>query len=164
VNIALAIMYIYPFADSLRHFRVEEANGVQTIAEWFLADPQPSQEELESAWRECLRGRKLKELNIACQSTILGGFTGTNGHQYQFESKDQDNFSQQLTLLLLDPTIATVDWKTMDAGIITHTRDEFISLANDANNHKRSNMGKYWTFEAQLELASTEEEINSLVW
>lgn len=164
MNYAQAIQWKYPNADSLLDFKVESANGVQYLVEWKLLEPKPNDEEIYQWWVEFVRESKLAELSIACQSSIYAGFTATNGHSYQFEEKDQGNIGQQLTLLLLDPLIASIQWKTKDAGIVVHTRDEFIALANDANNHKRSNMGKYWTLEAQVNSASTEEEINIFAW
>jgi hypothetical protein len=164
--ISLAIRHIYPNADSLRDFKVQDMGDGrgQFIIEWNMIEPQPTLEELQTAWVDYLKGKKLSELSEACQSSILVGFTGTNGHQYQFDWKDQDNLTQQMLFLVGDPTINTVDWKTMDAGIISHTRAEFLQVCADANNHKRSNMGKYWTLEAQLNALTTEEEINSLSW
>jgi hypothetical protein len=163
MNISQAVRWKYPDAIILSDFIVEEVNGVQTITRWYLQTEVPTNEELESWWLEYVRSEKLKELNDKCESTICDGFI-SNNHEYQFDYKDQDNIGQQLTLLLLDPTINSIQWKTKDAGIVVHTRDEFIAIANDANNHKRLNMGKYWTFEAQLKTLTTESEINSIVW
>lgn len=159
-------MAMYPNAIPVVDFLIrDDSNGNgEYIDMWELPYPQPTDEELLNGWIKHLKKAKLAELNEACQSAIYGGFTGGNGHQYQFEEKDQGNIGQQLTLLLLDDTISSIQWKTKDAGIVVHTRNEFIALANDANNHKRGNMGKYWTLEAQVNASTTESEINSIVW
>jgi hypothetical protein len=164
--ISLAIKKLYPNADSLRDFRVQDMGDGrgQFIIEWNMTEPQPTHEELQTAWINYLKDSKLAELSVACQSTILAGFTASNGHKYQFDFKDQDNLTQQMLLLVSDPTITTVDWKTMDAGIVSHTKEEFLQVCGDANNHKRLNMGKYWTLENQLASATTEEEIGNIIW
>jgi hypothetical protein len=165
MNIALAIRHMYPDVDSLRDFKVQDDGKGQYIAEWGIEGAnQPTQEELQIAWIDFLKSEKLNELNIACQSTILSGFVGSNGHTYQFDFKDQDNITQQMLFLVNDPTIATIDWKTIDAGIITHTRDEFLQMCKDADAHKRSNFAKYWTLEGQLDILTTEEEIKNINW
>ena len=159
-----AILTIYPNAIPLVNFNVQDDGQGQFIRDWSYSEPQPTEEELQTAWIGYVRGKKLEELNNACQSSILNGFTGTNGHQYQFDWKDQDNLTQQMVFLVNDPTIATVDWKTKDVGIVSHTRAEFLQVCADANNHKRVNMGKYWTLEAELNTVTTEAEINVIVW
>jgi hypothetical protein len=166
MNKSLVIMTIYPDAIPMVNYVVRDdsdGNGAY-IDIWELPYPTPTDEELEVGWIKHLKKAKLEELNEACEQTIIDGFTATNGHTYQFDYKDQDNIGQQLTLLLLDPMIDSIQWKTKNAGIVVHTRAEFIALANDANNHKRSNMGKYWTLEAQIKTLTTESEINSIVW
>jgi XkdW protein/Domain of unknown function (DUF4376) len=164
MNIALAIRHMYPNADSLRDFKVQDDGKGQYIAEWSIKEAQPTKEELQVAWIDYLKSEKLEELNVACQSTILGGFTASNGHVYQFDFKDQDNIAQQMLFIVNDLTIATIDWKTIDAGIVTHTRDEFLQMCKDADNHKRSNFAKYWTLEAQLNTLTTEDEIKNINW
>jgi hypothetical protein len=166
MNMALAIQHIYPNADSVTDFKVQDNNDGkgQFIAEWNLSEPQPDGNQLKTAWLEILKANKLAELNNACQSTILDGFVATNGHTYQFDFKDQDNITQQMLFLVNDPTISSVQWKTVNAGVIVHTREEFLQMCKDADAHKRYNFGKYWTLEAQLKSAVTEVEIKSINW
>lgn len=164
VNISQAVRWQYPDANPLVDFKVDVVNGEQKIVRWGLADPQPTDNDLFNWWIEFLKKDKLEKLSDTCESTICNGFVGTNGHQYQFDYKDQDNLTQQMLFLVNDPTIVSIDWKTKDVGILTHTRDEFLQVCKDADSHKRSNFGKYWTLEAQVKSATTEDEINSIVW
>jgi hypothetical protein len=56
MNIAYAIMHIYPQAGPLIDFLVQDDSDGQGpyIAQWNLEAPQPTQEELQAAWEEYL--------------------------------------------------------------------------------------------------------------
>jgi hypothetical protein len=166
MNIALAIQHIYPHADSLIDFKVQDdGDGKgQYIAEWNMAEPKPDGNQLKTAWIDYLKQSKKQELSIACQNEILKGFTSANGHSYQFDFKDQDNLTQQMLFLVQDPTIEEISWKTLNEGVVVHTREEFLQVCKDADIHKRSNFGKYWSLEVQLNSATTEEEIVRIIW
>lgn len=165
MNIVNAILYKYPNANSQRDFRVEDRGEGQFLADWHLSETEPTQAELEEWWKEYKRNEKLLELKRNVNEAILGNFISpTTGHEYEFSEYDQANFTQQMLLLVADPTITTVDWKTVDAGIISHTRDQFFAIVNDANAHKRGNLSKFWNLEAQLKLATTIPEIEAIVW
>lgn len=164
MNFAQAIRWKYPNANPLSDFRVEIVNGVSYLVDWNLPDPKPNDEEIYAWWVEFVRESKLRELADACQADILAGLHASNGHTYQFDFKDQDNISQQLTLMLLDPTISVIPWKTMDSGIVNHTRAEFITVARDAEAHKRNNMGRYWQLEARVKSAMTDTDILPIKW
>lgn len=163
---ALAIMYMYPNIVNLQDFVVmDNSDGQgQFISEWHYSQPKPTEVQLQSAWLGYCKQAKLAELNDACQNTIYGGFTGTNGHKYQFEEKDQGNLTQQMLFLVNDPTITSVQWKTIDSGIVAHTRAQFLQVCNDANNFKRLNFGKYWQLEVKVDGCTTEDEINNIGW
>jgi hypothetical protein len=113
-----------------------------------------------------LKVEKIAWLNNQCEAEILAGFTSaTTGHVYSFNTYDQINFTQQYSLLIGDSSITSVDWKTEDAGVITHTRDQFISVASvEAVQHKRNLIGKYWTLKVQVEATTTKAEIDAIVW
>lgn len=52
MNIALAIMHLYPDAKPLVDFTVIKDEKGQKIVEWNLDAPQPTEQELETAWDE----------------------------------------------------------------------------------------------------------------
>lgn len=165
MNLAQAIMQMYPNSSPMKDFTIRNDGEGQYISEWNLNELEPTTEELQNYWIVHLKNEKKIELNEMCEKEILSGFSSsTNGHQYQFDYKDQENIGQQLTLLLLDPSIENVDWKTEDAGVVTHTRQEFIGIAQDADLHKRGNINKYWTKIAELEATTTEAEIEAIQW
>lgn len=157
---------MYPDAINLQDFMVmDNADGRgQHIAIWNYSQPQPTGAQIDAAWLAYYKQNKLNELSDSCQNTIYGGFKGTDGHTYQFAAQDQLNITQQMLVLVSDPTIITVQWKTEDSGIITLTRQQFLTMCNDANNFKRQNMGKYWQLATQVEACTTENDIDTINW
>ena len=108
---------------------------------------------------------KIAELKEACNETILAGFyCSATGHYYGFNQLDRINFTEQYVRLIADPNIESVNWETEDAGVITHTRDEFFSVCDAADAHKRANMEQYWKLKADVEAATTIEEVDSIHW
>lgn len=166
MQLALTIMYLHPDAVNLQDFIVmDNSDGKgQFIAYWNLPYPKPTTDELNAGWLGYLKKDKLAELSQICQDTIYGGFTGTDGHLYQFQEKDQGNLIAQMLLLVSDPTISVVQWKTADAGIIELTRDQFLQVCKDADSFKRKNFARYWTLEANVKATTTEFEISQIVW
>jgi hypothetical protein len=165
MNMALAIKWKYPQASSQHDYKIANNGDGQFVSEWNLQEPQPTETELQEWWLEHVRSVKINELKLECEQGILTGFTSSvTGYTYQFDYKDQDNITQQMLFLVNDPTITTVDWKTIDSGIVTHTREQFLAVCSGANDHKRMNMGKYWTKESQVNSATTEVGINAVVW
>lgn len=86
---------------------------------------------------------KINELSDQCNAAIENGYD-YNGDFFQFNMKDQSNFNQQLSLLLLDPTITEVLWKTENNGVKMFTREVFIQACKYGETHKRNNIGHYW--------------------
>lgn len=104
---------------------------------------------------------KINEFDVECQRRITSGFEH-NGDKFQFNEKDQANFNQQLSLLLLDPTTEIVVWKTENNGVKEFTREQFIETCKASERHKRSNIGRYWQLKAFLstnDFTSVEEVI-----
>ncbi|UFJ40091.1 hypothetical protein LOK74_18945 [Brevibacillus humidisoli] len=112
-------------------------------------------------WKEA----KIAQLDGMAERDILSGFTSqTTGHFYRFNQLDQMNFTQQMLLLVADQSIAEVSWKTEDAGVVVHTREQFLAVTNEAEQHKRSLMERYWTLKAQAQDATTKEEVDTINW
>jgi len=106
---------------------------------------------------------KIEELNLICRNEIEKGFE-YNGYFFEFESHDQDNFTQTLALLSVDPTTTNVTWKTKNQGIVNLTREEFLQVCKKAETTKRNNIGKCWILKSEVEQATTIEEVNNITW
>ncbi|MGO0058664.1 DUF4376 domain-containing protein [Brevibacillus fluminis] len=124
---------------------------------WDLTPPTAPLEQVKQA--------KIDFLNGECFKAIYAGFTSaTTGHTFRFNEEDQANFNQQSTLFLLKPDLAETQWKTEDAGIVTLSRAEFIEVVFEAGQHKQQQIGKYWGLKAQIEAATTKDEVDAINW
>lgn len=133
---------------------------VDPATEAIIWDPAPVGATLEQ-----VKAVKIDFLNNECFKAINAGFTSTTtGHTFRFNEEDQANFNQQSTLFLLKPDLAETQWKTEDVGIVTLTRDQFIEVVFEAGQHKQQQIGKYWTLKAQVEDATTKEEVDAINW
>lgn len=133
---------------------------------------------------ETLRTAKINQLKELCTLAIYAGFTSTvtdaNGVAYEFGFKDHDqsNFNKQTAKLnlwknlLSDGTMTQaqydakfpLQWKAVNIGVIYLTEAEFIQVTDDAETHQLAQQHKYWTLEAQVLEALTNEEIDAVIW
>jgi len=107
--------------------------------------------------------QKIEDLNRQCKEEIEKGFE-YNGNYYEFEPHDQDNFTQALALLSFDTETQSLTWKTLNNGIVTLSREEFFGVCKKAEQVKRGNIAKYWMLKAEVESATSIEEIDSITW
>ena len=165
MNIEQAILFKYPTAIPNTDFVITIDEQGEYISEWNLSEPQPTTEELNEWYFQYKKEEKSIILKQESTLEIYGGFTSaTTGHSYGFSEYDQNNFTQQMVLLLSDPTITEVEWKTVDAGVVVHTKEQFLGVISDANSHKRDILSRLWTKESQLEKTTIVEEVNAIVW
>lgn len=98
-----------------------------------------------------------------CENTICEGFqSATMNAFYEFSIKDQQNFNQKATDLLLKPTLDSVEWKTKDKGVLTHTRDQFITLLDEAGQHKEGYINNLWQIRQKFTTYTTLDQIDSI--
>jgi len=116
-----------------------------------------------------IQQQKILELNIACNQDILNGFpsfcTGVE-HQYNFDLEYQANMNQRATMFLLKPTMVETWWPTKDMGVITHTREQFVQLCEDAERTKDEKIFRYFEMKAQIlaPTITTAEQVETFVW
>ena len=164
-NIPFAIMILYPQAIQNVDFSVARNDEGQFIAKWNLPSPMPTIKELEEAYYGYLKKSQIEVLNKQCNEEILKGFVSVStGFTFEFEEHDQANFTQQAIMLLGDTTIESVTWKTFDAGVQTFTREQFFTIIKEGEEHKKTNIEKYWSLKAQVEQATSIEEIEKIKW
>lgn len=117
--------------------------------------------DVDVAIREIKKMAKAR-LHAECTAYIEKGFMH-NGNFYAFSiAKDQANFSQQMSYLLLRPDIKTVEWKTENNGKVVLTRDEFFSVCMAGEVWKRSNMSNEWDLEAYIDGLDDLDKLNNL--
>lgn len=114
-----------------------------------------------------LQTNKIEQLSKSCKEDILNGFSSSAlglSHDYKFDEEDQRNFSQQANALIFDSTIATIDWNTKDAGLLKHTREQFIQLLNDAQISKDEKVSHFRAMKKQILDAKTSDEVQTFQW
>jgi hypothetical protein len=165
VNILLALQYLFPGTTTRDYIVALNADGKPYIEQWNMPIPIPSDEELMAAELAALKEKKIYELNRKCNAEILRGFTSAStGHRFSFGQEDQANLTQQMLLLLNDPNLSSVEWKTEDSGVQTFTREQFLSIVKEAEAHKRSLMAQYWKKKANVLESSDRDTIKAMEW
>jgi hypothetical protein len=106
---------------------------------------------------------RITMMNNLCNETILNGFT-SQGYKFIFDIEAQDNFTQQLLFLVVNPTIETVIWKTEDKGVVTLTKGQFMQVINDAQSHKMLYQNKYWGLKDKILKASSIPDVQQYNW
>ena len=92
--------------------------------------------------------KKLAEQN---EQIIKEGFYSESMDAlFSFDSKDQDNISQELTLMTAGLAEPTHEWKTKDKGVIFMSDEEFRTFCVEAGAHKRFHMSRYWRIEGKI--------------
>ena len=111
-----------------------------------------------------LKELKIEELRLLCESNIESGFTATNGHFYRMNRDDQLNMIGQKDFLQDNPEENVVYWKTEDAGYISHTREEWMSIHSQAFLDKKEKLFKYDGLRTRVRNATTSDEVVSIFW
>lgn len=110
---------------------------------------------------------KIDELNAVCNAFILSGFTSSalgDPHDYDFDYEAQINLAGMMNAISAGIAPATITWKTKNAGSIDHDHAQFTQLYADGLTFKNTQIGKYWILKAQVQAATTEAEIDAIVW
>jgi hypothetical protein len=111
-----------------------------------------------------VRDAKIEQLKYLCSQSIYAGFTSVSlGYKFGFNERDQDNFSQQ-TLLVLAGSTSPIQWKTKNNGVVTLTKEQFMTLIEECKTHKLTFQEKYWTLEDQVLNAQTVYEVDAVKW
>jgi hypothetical protein len=100
-----------------------------------------------------------QEIYSTFQSSALG-----TTKTYNYNREAYENFRGEAILLNLDPTISSVNWATVEDGFVTHTRDQFIQVIKDGASHEKNAKMKYYQLEAQVNAATTIDQVNAIVW
>lgn len=117
-----------------------------------------------------LKQKKIEQLDYFCNTTILNGFTSDClgvEHTYGFDMEDQSNLSGRLSLINANPTnpkLQQFNWKTKDAGVLQHTKEQFVLLCADADDHKDNWIAYFWSLKIQALSAETKNDVMLIEW
>lgn len=116
---------------------------------------------------------KIQQLLEQCNNDILRGFYSlakkdVNGNPikkfYPFTIEDQANMTGQLTLIAAG-SMLPIYWKSLEEPIAYEfTKEEFLKLCEDASISRQIKMITFQTLRQQVNLATTKEEIDAIIW
>jgi hypothetical protein len=135
--------------------KVRQADGT-------FVKPEPPAPTLED-----IKKSKLAELQAARDAAIYTSFQSSalgSPKTYNYNREAYENFRGEAILLNLDPTIDTVLWATVEDGFVTHTRAQFVQVLKDGAAHEKNVKMKYYQLEAQVNAATTIDEVNAITW
>lgn len=176
MDLVRAIKHIYPYAELDKHFDLRDDGEGVYILNWNTVDPKPTDAQLNDAWTAVILqetyDKKYTELDKACESTILGYFTSkVNGVEYQFsyDEKAQSRFNGS-PYLFSTGAVTSIPWTAHKDGnrvTVELTAESFAPVAKDAFAHQLTNIAKFRTKIADLQLARSKKSItgmNAIKW
>lgn len=110
---------------------------------------------------------KKEELNTKCDLTIMGGFTSLAlgvEHTYQSLLVDEVWLNATINRFAIDPNFTTVNYKTIDSGYLSHTKAQFEQVFIDGHMFGDSQITKLNNLKAQVDAATTKEELDVITW
>lgn len=154
----MEIEYTHPILESVRGYKLIDGELVK--------DEKSIEIELLSKAKE----NKEKELNEACNQSILDGFSyAINGEKYRFsfDTEAQFNF-QGAERLLSQGVIDEITWTVKqndEYKRVSINKDDMNQIMLVIFQHKANNISKYRdVLLPMVERATTIEEVNSVTW
>lgn len=105
--------------------------------------------------------RRISQLDTLREERVATQFT-SQGYIFSYDKKAQENFGKVSALMNAFPNKAYTEWKTLSHGIVSLTREHFFQALADAELHEMSKWGDYWSYEHQVSMAQTHEEVYSV--
>lgn len=113
---------------------------------------------------EELKALKIKQLKEFCNEAVYAGFTSqATGFTFGFNLLDQANFTQRMVTIVAGAAGPFL-WKTVDAGVQEFTKEQFVTIVNEAENHKIQMQARYWELESFVLAAGTVNEVKLIQW
>jgi hypothetical protein len=109
---------------------------------------------------------KIAELNTDYQESFTTFQSSALGsvHTYPIDQEAQDNLDKYVQLAAANPNKNTFYFKTLEQGLMVHTRAQFLQLVDDAEAFEVSQVKKFEAKEAQVNACNTVDQVNSIVW
>lgn len=112
-----------------------------------------------------LKTAKVAQLKYLSEAEMAQGFTSLSlGYVFGFDKGDEANMTKQALAFVTDVNKVDCSWKTLSNGVVTLSRDQFMGLIPEAEEHTRQKVGRQWQLAAQVMAASTKEEVDAIVW
>lgn len=98
----------------------------------------------------------INRLSDECNKKILDGFYSDTAQSFfAFSEKDQSNFTQTVSLILLnglkDKPDEIVPWKTENNGVMFFPVSQFLQIIGESEKHKKNNIANFWRIRSNIE-------------
>jgi hypothetical protein len=112
---------------------------------------------------------KKAELNMKCDLAIMGGFTSSAlgvEHTYSSVLTDEIWYNATKNRFDIDAAFASVDWKTIDAGYLTHTKAQFQQVFIDGHAFGNSQIAHRNDLNKTVDDPTTDtvEKVKAITW
>lgn len=111
------------------------------------------------------RNLKISELNSKYQQAINGTFTSNAlgvSHTY-LAVQAQENYNSEVHRYLIDSTYSSTLVDTVDAGLLSHTKDQFFQVFKDGHDFVVQQRSKLDNLITQVNTA-TADQLSSINW
>lgn len=122
-----------------------------------------------------LKESKFKELNAACNQTILGYFKAAINdveYDFSFDNDAQSNFNGTLSFFI-EGLISQVEWTAWKDGVpqrVIMNKSQFMTVVMTAFQHKNSNIARLRNdlqpklYSITVDTPNAVEEIEAIIW
>jgi XkdW protein len=166
-SLATAVTHIYPHLTPFVDFRVIDDGNGQEIVDWTATEQIPTEAELDAAWLEIYKKYKKDLLDGECDLAIMSGFTSSalgTAHTYPSDFQAMVYYNATMHRIANDPTFTVIKQKTLDAGYLDHTREQFIQVFNEGHEYGETQVTKLNGKKADVDLATSPEMVDAVQW
>jgi hypothetical protein len=149
-----------------RHFTLQIRNEHGQFKYKWHNDELVERTEAEMFDINAYKTARITELNTACNSTILAGFTSSalgDPRDYDFDYEAQTNLGGMLNAITAGIVTEPIYWKASGSPTL-HSLEEFKMLFADGLVHKNGLIAQYWVLKGQVLAATDKQEIDGIVW
>lgn len=109
------------------------------------------------------KSQKLVELEITYKQALEGDFESL-GYVFSYNKEAQDNFTKVTALFALKPEKVDTPWNTKSHGIILLTKEQYLQVVADAENHEWYNLGKLWNYKHRVDITQSYDDVDAVTW
>lgn len=123
---------------------------------------------LRSPTLDDLKTSKLLFINTSCETAIVGGFTSSAlGYEHIYPSQRDDQLNLQG--LIIDGEndffkCKVTEDETAVWELKPHTIDQLVMVGKALKSHVKTNTARAYELKAQINAATTVEELDGIVW
>lgn len=114
-----------------------------------------------------LRPIKIDELKAKCAEAIQSGFTSSalgTAHTYAADATSMIYWNATVHRFLTDSTFTSVNWATVDAGFLVHTKDQFMQAFHEGHQFGIDQEAHLAQLLSDVANATTVDALDAITW